>query len=316
MHTGGGPPAWGRVSRAEGRSRSLAPAEHAAAREFVRRVRERVPAELVRAFLFGSKARSEARPDSDVDILLIFRRLPPDREPQAEMAEEIAGEVAAESGIPVTVWSVSLVDLAPGNRTPMLVDALDDGIPLWPVGAPPVRVEFGPRDALRCVGALLQRVHEGGEEVSHLLRRGDAGAARRRIRDDLVRLCTAGLLLRGETRPRRGEAVRRFLACHGDEVPGRFNPVLRWAARSYGPSGRDDEGAVGPPPGGAGEVADLIDGLRRWVCRQARALAERAEAREPARGARDRNRSRNSSPSRLPAMGNGGARRNPFTGLR
>src|SRR5690349_9114265 len=122
--------------------RLLAPHEHAAAMELVRRVRHGVPAELWRALLFGSKARGQARPDSDLDVLLIFHDLPWDREPQAGIAERIADGVAADTGVPVTVWSVSLPDLERGRRTPMLVDALDDGIPLWPVDAPPVSVRY------------------------------------------------------------------------------------------------------------------------------------------------------------------------------
>ncbi|HEV2147504.1 MAG TPA: nucleotidyltransferase domain-containing protein, partial [Longimicrobiaceae bacterium] len=220
---------------AGGRGGFLTPRDRAAALEVVHRVRREVPAELARAFVFGSKARGEARPDSDVDVLLVFRRLPPDREPQAGMAEEVAERVAEETGVPVTVWSVSGVDLEPGNRTPMLVDALDDGVPLWPVGSCPLRLPFCPRDALRCTGALLERVREGGEEASEHLLAGDHGAAWRRMRDDMVRLCTAMLLLEGETRPRRGDAVRRYLAhCGADgEAPRSFGPVLRWAAGSY-----------------------------------------------------------------------------------
>ena len=53
--------------------------ERAAAMEVVRQVRRRVGARLECALLFGSKARRQARPDSDVDVLLVFRRLPPDR---------------------------------------------------------------------------------------------------------------------------------------------------------------------------------------------------------------------------------------------
>lgn len=262
---------------------ALRPRERAAAMELVRRVRAAVPAELARAFVFGSKARGEARPDSDVDVLLVFRRLPPDREPQAGMAEALAEGVAADTAVPVTVWSVSMVDLEPGNRTPMLVDALEDGIPLWPPGAARLPLAFSPPDALRCTDALLERVREGGEEVSARLRAGGSGAAWRRMRDDLVRLCTAGLLLAGETRPRRGEAVRRFLARGGagPDVLRRFAPVFRWAAESYGADGRDDEGPVPPPPGGAREAAALIDLLRRRVAGWGDALARRAAAAEP-----------------------------------
>src|SRR5688572_20219863 len=110
--------------------------ELAAIRELVTRVRQRVGADLVEASLFGSRARGTARPDSDVDILLIFRELPWDREPYATRAEEIAEEVAGETGVPVTVWSVSLIDLQRGNRTPMLVDAMEDALRVWCSGRP------------------------------------------------------------------------------------------------------------------------------------------------------------------------------------
>ncbi len=262
----------------------LRPRERAAALELVRRVRAAVPAELARAFVFGSKARGEARPDSDVDVLLVFWRLPPDREPQAGMAEALAERVAADTAVPVTVWSVSRVDLEPGNRTPMLVDALDDGIPLWPPGAPPLPLPFTPADALCCTEALLARVREGGEEASGHLLAGEHGAAWKRMRDDLVRLCTAGLLLAGETRPRRGDAVRRFLARRGTAggIPPGFAPVFCWAAESYGPAGRDDEAPVGAPPGGARRAAALVDRLRRRVAEWHDALAGRLEAGEPA----------------------------------
>jgi predicted nucleotidyltransferase len=282
MHTGrAGGAGWS----GGGRGGFLTPRDRVAALELVRRVRRGVPAELVRAFVFGSKARGEARPDSDVDVLLVFRRLPPDREPQAGMAEALADVVAEETGVPVTVWSVAGVDLVPGNRTPMLVDALDDGIPLWPVGSAPLRLRFEPLDALRCTGALLDRVREGGDEASDHLLAGEHGAAWRRMRDDLVRLCTAMLLLAGETRPRRGDAVRRFLARYGatGEVPRGWGPVLRWAAGSYGPAGRDDEAPVGPPPGGARDAAALIDRLRGTVVRRADRLAGRLRAPEPVR---------------------------------
>ena len=53
-------------------ARLLTPREHAAAMELVRRVRRGVPAELWRALLFGSRARGEGRPDSDLDVLLVF----------------------------------------------------------------------------------------------------------------------------------------------------------------------------------------------------------------------------------------------------
>lgn len=248
----------------------LTPREHAAALELVRRVRAGVPAELWRAFLFGSRARGEGRPDSDLDVLLVFRRLPHDREPQAGIAEWIADEVAEDTGIPVTVWSVSLVDLERGRRTPMLVDALDDGVPLWPMDAPPVAIDYTPDDALFCAASLLDRVEEGSAEVEDAVDAGEPQVAARRIRDDLVRMCTAALLLDGVTRPRRADAVALFAARHAP--PPRIEHVLRWAAASFGPDGRDGDGPISPPPAGLGTAARAVESLRRYVAARGREL--------------------------------------------
>jgi predicted nucleotidyltransferase len=236
----------------------LTPRQHAAALEVVRRVLHEIDAELERVFLFGSRARRQARPDSDVDLLLIFRRLPPDREPQAGEAEDIAEEVAERSGVPVTVWSVSLPDLERGRRTPMLVDALDDGVPVWPAGSAPLHLPFTPEDAVWCTARLLERVAEGAYEAPALLRAGDVEGAARRVREDLVRICTGLLLLHGETRPRRGDAARRV---------GTRDPVLRWAAESYGPPGHEDDAPVAPPPTGFRAAFRTVERLRQELAR-------------------------------------------------
>lgn len=247
----------------------LRPVEHAAAMAFVRAVRREVPADLVAAYLFGSRARRQARPDSDLDVLLVFRWLPPGREPQAEMAEAVAERVAEAAGVPVATWSVSLPDLERGVRTPMLVDALEDSVPLWPRDAPDLRVPFTPDDAFSCTGALLDRVEEGSGEVAEHRRRRDLRAAHRRVRDDLVRLCTAALLLAGETRPRRGDAVRRFARCWapGDVWPRLDPALLAWAAGSFGERGDGEDLPVAAPPGGLRAAARQVDALRAAVAR-------------------------------------------------
>ena len=241
----------------------LTPSERRAARLFIHRVRREVAADLVQASLFGSKARGTARPDSDVDILLVFRRLAWDREPHATHAEAIAEEVARATGIPVTVWTVSLPDLARGERTPMLVDALEDSVPLWCAGSSLPALPFTPEDAVRCMGALASRIEEGGEEYGAHLRGGRLPDALRRARDDLVRGCTGLLLSRGITRPRRGEAVRAYLGLpRRRPLPRRDRAVLEWAAASFGPPGREDDAPVPHPPGGLPALVRAVDALR------------------------------------------------------
>lgn len=151
----------------------------------------------------------------------------------------------------------------------MLVDALDDGIPLWPKGSAPLHLPFTPADAVWCTACLLDRVAEGGAETAALLRAGEVEGAARRVRDDVVRLCTALLLMHGETRPRRGDAVRR--------IPSR-DPVLRWAAGAFGPPGHEEDAPVPPPPGGFGAAFAAVERLRGEVIRGRRRLVERARS--------------------------------------
>jgi hypothetical protein len=234
-------------------------------RQLIDLVLREIPADLEQASLFGSRARGDDRPDSDIDILLIFRWLPPDREPHASHAEALAERVAASTGVPVTVWSVSLPDLERGWRTPMLVDALEDSQPLWCRDCPLPPLPFTPEDALRCVGSLLERVNEGSREFELHLEEGDAERAWRRGRDDIVRLCTAELLLYGLTRPRRGEAVVEIERIGGARMSGEAGAILRWAAESYGPDGRDEDAAISPPPGGARPLSTTMGSLRERV---------------------------------------------------
>lgn len=229
----------------------------------MRRVRTHVAACLRQAVVFGSTARGEARPGSDVDVLLIFRRLPPDREPQASQAEHLARLIASSTSVPVEPWSVSLPDLRRGFRTPMLVDALTDGLPLWPPEEPVPRITFTPDDALYCAGALLDRIREGGQKVGWHLARARDGEAALQVRNDLVRGCVAALLLRGETRPRHAAAIDRFVAVFGPPEP--WHPVLLWAARSFGPAGANPHLAVPLPPGGISRAASVVNEIAAGV---------------------------------------------------
>jgi hypothetical protein len=261
--------------RPQGAFDALNPPEVRAVKWFVQRVLDEIPARLMEAALFGSKARGDARPSSDLDVLLVFQHLPPSREPHASAAERIADEIAVATGVPLTVWSVSLRDLEEGSRTPMLVDALYDALPIWCADRPVPRVPFTPADALWCTRSLLDRVAEGSDEFARYLGAGDWSAAATRARDDLVRLCTALELRRGVTRPRRGElmdrAVRRCARGRAGSRPG-LSEALAWARNSFGTDGKDDKKVVSPPPLSATALARLIADLQNLVHQRAQRL--------------------------------------------
>jgi len=200
---------------------------------------------LAHAALFGSRARGDHDRSSDLDILLVCRVAPWNRSAAAGIHLALAEEVSRRSGVPIEPWTVSSADLARGSRTPMLVDAAEDSISLWPPGAPPLRALFTPADAVFCAGRLLEWVEAGGTEAKRALVEGRWADAARRARDDITRLATAALLLAGDTRHRRVGSLRRF---ERDFVrTGRVSPrvldALRWAEAAFprdGGRGQED----------------------------------------------------------------------------
>ncbi|MQA90291.1 MAG: hypothetical protein GEU90_08650 [Gemmatimonas sp.] len=266
----------------------LSQVELLAVRHLVVRILEEVPATLVQASLFGSKARGRARPDSDVDVLLVFRDLPPDREPQATHAESIAHQVAELTDVPVTVWSVALVDLESGCRTPMLVDAMADALTVWCWPEPLACIDFRAADALHCCAALLGSVAEGSVEYADARAIGNLPNATRRARDDIVRLCTALLLLRGITRPRRGEVVQECvrLGLIRTKTDPAAERTLDWVRNSFGPDGRQDDGPVAPPDVPEQALTEFVEGLIERVAEEAAALRGKLPSRGTRRGIR------------------------------
>jgi len=80
--------------------------ERQAATEFVESVRQRFGSRLLSAILFGSRARGDAQPDSDMDILLVMAHAGP------QVRREIRGlavEIWLKHGIYIStrIWSQS-----------------------------------------------------------------------------------------------------------------------------------------------------------------------------------------------------------------
>ncbi|HLU26394.1 MAG TPA: nucleotidyltransferase domain-containing protein [Longimicrobiales bacterium] len=264
---------------------TLTPAEQRAVARLIEAAVARGDPPLLRALLFGSKARGDFDRDSDVDVLFVYDVPTRHRDAVAAASQLLADRITEATGVALETWAVAMADLDEGCRTPMLVDALEDGLPLWPPGAPPLALPFTPADACFCAGRLLEWVEDGGPLREWALRRGHARLAARRARDDITRIATAALLLTGDTRHRRTGSLRRF---HDRFVArGRIPPIvtgaLRWAAAAY----PRDRGREAPPPT-AFAVATAPAGVRGaavmeaevvpWILRRMREI-DGAEAR-------------------------------------
>src|SRR5690606_4433850 len=149
------------------------------------------------------RRRPRSRPPNAHARRRARRRHPP-------LAARRAPPASRGTALRVEPWAVPAADLAVGRRPPRLVDALDDGIPLWPPGAPPIRLAFTPADAVFCAGCLIDWVDAGGAIARRALAEGRRADAAIRIRDDITRMATAALLLDGDTRHRRAGSLHRF----------------------------------------------------------------------------------------------------------
>jgi predicted nucleotidyltransferase len=221
--------------------------ERAATRELLRRLRtDRYPP-LLRALLFGSRARGDHDAHSDLDLLFVFATGERQRAAVARDVTRATRQLAKDLSLPLQSWTLCLEDLAPGRRTPMLVDAVEDGVPLWPPDAAPLRLRFTPADACFCAQQLLNWVFAGGPLVRRELALGRRAAAATRIRDDVTRMATAALLLTGDTRHRRAGSLRRFRErLVGTAAVGSLClPAVEWAAAAHPPD--NGRGRSRPP---------------------------------------------------------------------
>lgn len=227
---------------------TLEPREHRAVTMLLARIVEPGRPRLLRTLLFGSKARGDFDENSDVDLLLVYDLHPDDRDALAAAVNREAHRVAAATGVAIEPWAIPAADLEAGRRTPMLVDALDDGRPLWPIGAPPLRLPFTPADARFCASCLADWVLAGGPIVRRALEEGRRDDAALRARDDITRLATAALLLTGDTRHRRRGSLLRFEERFVGRrlVSPRVRSALDWAAAGFPADG--GRGVQQPPP--------------------------------------------------------------------
>lgn len=85
---------------------------------------EQLGGRVVQVILFGSYARGEARPDSDVDVAVILDRI--DRPAERMLPMELAGDILVEHGMVLTPLVLSLSELELlRRREDLLAENLD-----------------------------------------------------------------------------------------------------------------------------------------------------------------------------------------------
>ncbi|HWV56883.1 MAG TPA: nucleotidyltransferase domain-containing protein, partial [Longimicrobiales bacterium] len=228
---------------------ALSRRELAAVTRLVEQARAALPFELVRAVLFGSRARGDHDAESDIDVLMVFAASADERAGLSGWMAAEAERISRGTGVPLQSWTLTLEDLAPGQRTPMLVDAVADALPVWPPDEPVPVLPFTPADAAFCAECLLGWVDRGSVAARRALAYGRRARAARRVRDDVTRLATAALLVAGDTRHRRLGSLHRFeekFLGYKEDWDLACLPALRWAAAAYPADG--GRGTSRPPP--------------------------------------------------------------------
>jgi uncharacterized protein len=102
-----------------------------AVEEFVRRVRHRLSEHLVDVRLFGSEARGDATPESDIDVLLVVQP-DVDRVRLEDLAVDIAFDVNLDFNVYISprVVTPGILNHPVWRETPFIKNVARESIPL------------------------------------------------------------------------------------------------------------------------------------------------------------------------------------------
>jgi predicted nucleotidyltransferase len=112
----------------------LAPNEKAALDRYIVNIRERFPENVLSVTLFGSKARGDARAESDIDLLVLVKK--ENREIRSELWR-MASDVSLECNVVLSVRVYARARWAESRRIrlPLYRAIVADGVPLTPESA-------------------------------------------------------------------------------------------------------------------------------------------------------------------------------------
>ncbi len=96
-------------------------------KDFIATIRKRFDSQLQKVILFGSRARHDARKDSDIDILLIFHDA---NKEIKDFIDETAATLLFEKGILLSTFILTEGQYSQMQFEPFIINAQKEGVAL------------------------------------------------------------------------------------------------------------------------------------------------------------------------------------------
>jgi predicted nucleotidyltransferase len=122
----------------------------AVAERYTQALRRTFQEDLVSVVLFGSVGRGEASPESDIDLLIVLRNLPPGRLARAERLEGVEARGGFEE---VPIRRILKTPEETSRIVPLYLDLVEDGVLLYDVDHFFRRILSSLRRRLNALGA-------------------------------------------------------------------------------------------------------------------------------------------------------------------
>ena len=108
----------------------LAPNERAALADYLAQLRTTCGDRLLRVMLFGSKARGDSEPESDIDILVVLRG---ELDGLKDRLADLSYDISLNYGVVVSDFVVGerRYDWMSRHNEPLLSEVMREGVELW-----------------------------------------------------------------------------------------------------------------------------------------------------------------------------------------
>ena len=180
-----------------------------------RRLERRFGERLIALYLFGSRARGDHEPDSDIDVAVVLDQAMPQPFDVTREILEDTYDLLLETGYYIQPWLLEKgsLDNPTSHPYPQISRAvLRDGTPIGPLLRPHQSCRAARRDADRMVQDLLNQASRAAESARALLSIGDRNGAVNRAYYAMFYAAHAALEHRGVevASSKHGTLVRRF----------------------------------------------------------------------------------------------------------